>query len=48
MITELNLNETYTVDVYFYLEGCDPDCLSDKVALTKATLNLAFYGLLTY
>ena len=48
VITELNLNETYTVDVYFYLEGCDPDCLSDKVALTKAALNLAFYGLLTY
>ena len=48
VITELNLNETYTVDVYFYLEGCDPDCLSDKVALSKAALNLAFYGLLTY
>ena len=48
VITELNLNETYTVDAYFYLEGCDPDCLSDKVALSKAALNLAFYGLLTY
>ena len=48
VITELNLNETYNVDVYFYLEGCDPDCISDKVALSKAALNLAFYGLLTY
>lgn len=48
VITELTLNEVYTVDVYFYLEGCDPDCLSDRVGMTKASLNLAFYGLLTY
>lgn len=48
VITELSLNEVYTVDVYFYLEGCDPDCLSDRVGLRKAALNLAFYGLLTY
>lgn len=48
VITELTLNEQYTVDVYFYLEGCDPDCLSDRVGMKKAAMNLAFYGLLTY
>ena len=44
----MELNRIYQADIYFYLEGCDPDCLSDKVALSKAALNLAFYGLLTY
>ena len=26
----MNLNQIYPVDVYFYLEGCDPDC-SDAI-----------------
>ena len=33
----------YTMDVYFYLEGCDPDC-SDSVSLDDLNLHLAFYG----
>ena len=45
-IATLELNKLYTVDIYFYLEGCDPDCVSDKVALDTAALGLAFYGLI--
>jgi hypothetical protein len=41
----LPLNQTVTVDVYFYLEGCDPDC-SDSITLDEAALHLAFYGIL--
>lgn len=44
----LTLNEIYTLDVYFYLEGCDPDCLSDRVGMKDAALNLAFFGVLSY
>lgn len=47
-LAELELNKEYTVDVYFYLEGCDPDCISDRVGRDDAVLNLAFFGLLTY
>lgn len=47
-ITTLELNRVYAVDVYFYLEGCDPDCLSEKVGMDQAALTLAFYGLLAY
>lgn len=46
-LTTLSLNQVYQVDLYFYLEGCDPDCLSERVGLTEAYLNLAFFGLLT-
>lgn len=46
-IAELELNRVYTVDIYFYLEGCDPDCLSDRVARDRAAMTLAFYGLLS-
>ena len=35
--------EIRTVEVYFYLEGCDPDC-SDAVSFDAADLALAFYG----
>lgn len=41
----MDLNRVYTVDVYFYLEGCDPDC-SDAVSLQQADLHLAFYGMI--
>ena len=40
----MNLNQIYTVDVYFYLEGCDPDC-SDAITHNEADLYLAFYGI---
>jgi hypothetical protein len=41
----LELNRTYAVDVYFYLEGCDPDC-SDAIWNNSSDLHLAFYGIL--
>lgn len=40
----MNLNQIYQVDVYFYLEGCDPDC-SDAIAHNEADLYLAFFGI---
>ena len=40
----MNLNQVYPVDVYFYLEGCDPDC-SDAITHNEADLYLAFYGI---
>ena len=46
-LVELVLNEVYVVDVYFYLEGCDPDCLSNRVGMQDATMNLAFFGVLS-
>lgn len=39
----MELNQIYTLDIYFYLEGCDPDC-SDSVSFDSANLHLAFYG----
>lgn len=42
----MELNRIYPVDIYFYLEGCDPDC-SDSVSNDGADLYLAFYGILT-
>lgn len=42
----LELNEIYPVDIYFYLEGCDPDC-SDAVSFHAADLTLAFFGVLS-
>ena len=46
-IVDLTINEIYTLDIYFYLEGCDPDCLSDRVGMKDASLNLAFFGVLS-
>ena len=41
----MDLNRIYPVDIYFYLEGCDPDC-SDDLSFDIADLHLAFYGVL--
>ena len=41
----MDLNRIYMVDVYFYLEGCDPDC-SEVARLDSLNLHLAFYGVL--
>jgi len=41
----MDLNTIYAVDIYFYLEGCDPDC-SDAISFNAADLHLAFYGIL--
>ncbi|MDD6188793.1 MAG: hypothetical protein PUB32_04340 [Clostridiales bacterium] len=35
----------YVIDVFFYLEGCDPDC-SDSIAYDAADFGLAFYATL--
>lgn len=45
-LLEMELNRIYAVDVYFYLEGCDPDC-SDIIGMDEVDLQLAFYGILT-
>jgi hypothetical protein len=45
MLVSMELGKIYAVDVYFYLEGCDPDC-SDSVQLNEAGIHLAFYGVL--
>ncbi len=43
-LARLALNTVYRVDIYFYLEGCDPDCISEKVGLDKASMQLGFFG----
>ena len=42
----LDLDRIYRLDVYFYLEGCDPDCW-DSIYFNAADLHLAFYGVLS-
>ena len=44
-LLSMELGRIYAVDVYFYLEGCDPDC-SENVQLNEANIHLAFYGVL--
>lgn len=44
-ITVIDVNRTYKVDVYCYLEGCDKDCVDD-IQLSEAQIHLAFYGIL--
>ena len=39
----LDNGTVYPVDVYFYLEGCDPDC-SDSISMDSLDLHLSFYG----
>lgn len=41
----MELNQIYEIDVYFYLEGCDPDC-SNQVKLKETDMQLAFFGVL--
>lgn len=44
-LLSMEFGKIYTVDIYFYLEGCDPDC-SESVQFNEANLHLAFYGVL--
>lgn len=39
----MQLNKIYTVDIYFYIEGCDPDC-SSQIQYSAADLQIGFYG----
>ena len=41
----LEFERIYMLDVYFYLEGCDPDCV-DSISFDGSDLHLAFYGVL--
>lgn len=41
----MEINKIYQMDVYFYLEGCDPDC-TDSVSFDGVDLHLAFFGVL--
>ena len=44
-LMSMELGKIYPVDIYFYLEGCDPDC-SESIQLNEAELHLAFYVVL--
>lgn len=44
-LLSMTFGQIYSVDIYFYLEGCDPDC-SEDIRFDIADLNLAFYGVL--
>ena len=41
----MEINKVYQMDVFFYLEGCDPDC-TDSVSFDGVDLHLAFFGVL--
>ena len=40
----MQLNQIYTVDIYFYIEGCDPDC-SSEIQYSTSDLQIGFYGI---
>lgn len=44
-LLNMKLNQIYTLDIYFYLEGCDPDC-SEGISHNMADIHLAFFGAL--
>lgn len=44
-LLSMQIGKIYSLDIYFYLEGCDPDC-TDSVSFHTADLQLSFYGVL--
>lgn len=42
-VAVINLDEIYEVDIYFYLEGCDPDC-SDSVSKDDVEVYISLFG----
>lgn len=42
-LLSMEMGTVYTLDVYFYIEGCDPDC-SDVLSFDETNLHLAFFG----
>jgi len=42
----IEANRIYSLDIYFYLEGCDPDC-TEAISFDANDLHLAFYGVLS-
>lgn len=45
-LLEMELNRIYALDIYFYLEGCDPDC-TEEISLNDTNMQLAFYGVIS-
>lgn len=44
-LAEIEMNKIYSLDIFVYLEGCDPDC-DDSASFSQGNLNLAFYGII--
>lgn len=44
-LLKMDLNRVYAVDVFLYLEGCDPDC-TDVIGSMDLDFHLSFYGIL--
>lgn len=44
-LLKMDLNRIYSVDMFLYLEGCDPDC-TDAIGLKELDFHLSFYGIL--
>ena len=40
----MELNTVYPLDIYFYLEGCDPDC-NETISTQTCELYLGFFGM---
>lgn len=45
-LIDLELNREYVLDIYVYLEGCDPDC-TNVLSLDTFDFHLGFYGIVT-
>jgi hypothetical protein len=45
-LATIDLNTPVQVDIYFYLEGCDPDCV-EAISATDVAFQLGFYAALT-
>lgn len=43
-LATLKINEVAELDIYFYLEGCDEDCLG-SISTNQCELHLAFYAI---
>ena len=44
-LLRMELNKVYPLDIYFYLEGCDPDC-NETISTQDCELYLSFFGVL--
>jgi len=42
-VATVEINKTVQVDVYYYLEGCDEDCI-DELSKMESDIHLAFYA----
>lgn len=44
-LIQIETGKEYAIDIYFYLEGCDPDC-HESISKDGANINLQFMGIL--